>query len=150
MVTAESIDAIFLDLPSPQMAVEHAREVLKSKGRICNFSPCIEQVQKVCFQLAKQGFYDIKTFECLSREYQNKDYGFQSIQINDPEVNDELKSDSEMKSWEDISMIRSYNKNKRGQSKKRDQKAKAKGLVSHIPKTDIRGHTGYLTFAIKY
>lgn len=67
-VVKESMDAVFLDLPRPEEAVAHAHLVLKKKGKVCNFSPCIEQVQKVSTKLALEGFYDIRTFECLSRE----------------------------------------------------------------------------------
>jgi tRNA (adenine57-N1/adenine58-N1)-methyltransferase len=67
-VTPNSIDACFLDLPSPEVAVKHAYQILGKKGRLCNFSPCIEQVQKVTQEMATLGFYDIRTFECLSRE----------------------------------------------------------------------------------
>ena len=42
--------------------------MLKKRGRLCNFSPCIEQVFKATQEMAKLGFYDIRTFECLTRE----------------------------------------------------------------------------------
>mmetsp|Transcript_23742 Transcript_23742/g.32347 ORF Transcript_23742/g.32347 Transcript_23742/m.32347 type:complete len:98 (+) Transcript_23742:518-811(+) len=62
------MDAVFLDLPSPEKAIKHAYQVLKPKGRVCNFSPCIEQVQAVAIEMAKLGFYEIRTIECLARE----------------------------------------------------------------------------------
>jgi tRNA A58 N-methylase Trm61 len=42
-----------------------------SGGRLCSFSPCIEQVQRTCEELKVQGFTEITTRECLLRY----DYG---------------------------------------------------------------------------
>lgn len=41
-----------------------------SLGRLCNFSPCIEQVQRVCVKLTELGYEEIFTVECLSRPFE--------------------------------------------------------------------------------
>jgi tRNA (adenine57-N1/adenine58-N1)-methyltransferase len=69
LVDEGSIDAVFLDLPRPQDAIGHAYQVLRKGRRLCNFSPCIEQVQKAVEAMATFGFYEIRTFETLSRDY---------------------------------------------------------------------------------
>lgn len=84
-------DAVFLDLPAPQQAVEHAVKALKSSGklenfymlvkclklfyfvfltggRFCSFSPCIEQSQRCCIALQEQGFTEIQSYEVLQQE----------------------------------------------------------------------------------
>lgn len=65
------IDAVFLDVPCPWDAVPHVLKILKSgTGKICSYSPCIEQTQKFCDALRKSDhFYDIHTVEALSHEH---------------------------------------------------------------------------------
>ncbi|XP_069949319.1 tRNA (adenine(58)-N(1))-methyltransferase catalytic subunit TRMT61A isoform X2 [Cherax quadricarinatus] len=66
-------NAVFLDLPKPWEALPHALSAIKdSGGRICSFSPCIEQVSRACELMASIGLQEITTLECLAREFQVK------------------------------------------------------------------------------
>ena len=63
----EGVDAVFLDLPSPWVVVDDCHRNLRPQGRFCSFSPCIEQVQRVCVRLAELGYEDIMTIEVLTK-----------------------------------------------------------------------------------
>lgn len=65
-------DAVFLDLPHPWDAVPHAKRSLQKVkgGRLCSFSPCVEQVQRAIAVMEAEGFKEIITVECLIREFQ--------------------------------------------------------------------------------
>lgn len=62
-------DAVFLDLPAPWECIASARQALKKGGRICTFSPCMEQVQRTCETLRHHSFDDLTTVECLARNF---------------------------------------------------------------------------------
>lgn len=63
---------MFLDLPKPETAIEFASQVLRLKGMICSFSPCIEQISATASALVKNGFANLKTIECMERNYYRK------------------------------------------------------------------------------
>lgn len=79
--------------------------------------------------MAKTGFYEIRTFETLSRDYGNNHANYRPL-IKKPEDSPQPAPEETLN--------------------KRQQKQKEKGMLVSTPKTDIRGHTGYLTFAIKF
>ncbi|KAH9959767.1 S-adenosyl-L-methionine-dependent methyltransferase [Russula dissimulans] len=54
----DTADSVFLDLPAPWEAIEHAKVALRKDRltRICCFSPCIEQVLRTVSALNDAGF----------------------------------------------------------------------------------------------
>ena len=65
----DTIDAVFLDLPSPEKAVQLTDKVIKKFGYLCSFSPCIEQIQKTIPALVELGYGDIKVIETTERDF---------------------------------------------------------------------------------
>ena len=51
-------------------AVASAAQCLQPDGVFCSFSPCIEQVQRTCAALEEQGFFAVRSMECLLRHYE--------------------------------------------------------------------------------
>lgn len=66
-----SVDAVFLDLPAPWLALENVRHVLREGGMLCTFSPCIEQTQRTAEGLrrAPHHFVDVHTVEALTKYF---------------------------------------------------------------------------------
>ena len=62
-------DVVFLDLPNPWLAIDNVSAVLKTGGRVCTFSPCVEQVTRTCNKLRDQGYANLETWECLNRDW---------------------------------------------------------------------------------
>lgn len=62
-------DAVFLDVPNPWDAIGNAVRVLKHCGRLCSFSPCIEQVKQAVVEMERQGLTEIVTIEVLMCEF---------------------------------------------------------------------------------
>jgi tRNA (adenine57-N1/adenine58-N1)-methyltransferase catalytic subunit len=121
-------NAVFLDLPAPWNVVPSAKKCLRPNGVFCSFSPCIEQVQRTCAELAKLGFCEIRTVEILERPY--------AVDVLNFAAPSEVKR-------------------AKGPMKKRRKLADvaedgSRTLVATRPVPHVRGHTGYLTFARKF
>jgi len=151
-----TFDAIFLDLPTPWLAVASAKACLRSSGRICSFSPCIEQVQAFCNELQEYGFYEIETYECLLKEYMGNlvNYptpccitGNRKVKHGSNEGTDKSSS-NDMKEQEQETEKDQTDEN--SQAKKIALTGKESIQVRATrPLANIAGHTGFLTFAYR-
>ncbi|KAG8781237.1 tRNA (adenine-N(1)-)-methyltransferase catalytic subunit trm61 [Ceratobasidium sp. 428] len=67
----DKVDSVFLDLPAPWEAVASAGNALRKDriGRICCFSPCMEQVLRTVSALNELGFTGVTTHETLLRPH---------------------------------------------------------------------------------
>uniref|UniRef100_A0A2M4CTN8 tRNA (adenine(58)-N(1))-methyltransferase catalytic subunit TRMT61A n=1 Tax=Anopheles darlingi TaxID=43151 RepID=A0A2M4CTN8_ANODA len=117
-------DAVFLDLPAPQLAIPHAAKAIRDEGgRLCSFSPCIEQSMRVCEALAEHGFIEVQNLEVLQIE--------DIVRTRNVPVM-ELEFLKTKKTSED-------------KDAKTPRESK-KYITSSAPNT-MAGHTGYLTIA---
>ncbi|PVU98353.1 hypothetical protein BB559_001631 [Furculomyces boomerangus] len=135
-------DAVFLDLPAPWEAVPAAVKSLRKDkvGRICTFSPCIEQVQRTALALNENGFFDIETIECLVRTHDSSHLEMPDIQSAIDGQKAKFKSNKGRKR-----LISSKIKNADEDAETQD--ISITKLLASKPVMTARGHTSYLTFA---
>lgn len=131
-------------------------------GRLCTFSPCIEQVQRTCQKLSLNGFEDIKTIECLRRTHDFRYQHRPKIQFtvdtlkktsdkpnaDKPSVSDdeEEKNENENGRHEEDSTSNKRSKTEDQPPKKR-QATESDSILAAVGPLVMPGHTGYLTFA---
>lgn len=114
-------DSIFVDLPTPWLALKNVEKVLKPNGNFVSFSPCIEQVEKTFKELKLLGYLNPRMFEIMYRSY---NYIKTDI-IKVPVIGEKRRLTKD--------------------SKYRDEE-----VVVSSSKGDMRGHTGFLIHATKY
>ncbi|KAH0471535.1 MAG: uncharacterized protein KVP18_003490 [Porospora cf. gigantea A] len=127
-------DGVFLDLPQPWLALPHADEVLSVGGRLVNFSPCIEQVSRVCQWLGSHDYSDVTTVECLIKGWNGWIHSGDSNQRGPKEVTVPPKVDIDVPHCATVNVPRL-------------DRVPLENFFQH--QLPMKTHTGYLTLAVK-
>jgi tRNA (adenine57-N1/adenine58-N1)-methyltransferase len=115
----------------------------KSGGRLCTFSPCIEQVQRTCQRLRMNGFEEINTVECLRRVHEFRYQHRTKIHFTADDQNQEEIIDNE----EESTTTTKKHKNNSETPSPKKQARETESMLTAIGPLVMPGHTGYLTFA---
>ncbi|KAI7905149.1 1-methyladenosine methyltransferase catalytic subunit Gcd14 [Cokeromyces recurvatus] len=142
----DEVNAVFLDLPAPWDAIASAKEAFKQDrtGKICCFSPCIEQVARTVAALEEYGFIEITMYECLIREHTVSP--LQKVEFSTAIKEAKERRAQGLPTSENSSIKRKFGKDEPTPLPEEIEQTANLMLVS---KTlgETRGHTSYLTFA---
>eukprot|EP00615_Pteridomonas_danica_P010627 CAMPEP_0114352970 /NCGR_PEP_ID=MMETSP0101-20121206/18326_1 /TAXON_ID=38822 ORGANISM="Pteridomonas danica, Strain PT" /NCGR_SAMPLE_ID=MMETSP0101 /ASSEMBLY_ACC=CAM_ASM_000211 /LENGTH=364 /DNA_ID=CAMNT_0001493599 /DNA_START=206 /DNA_END=1300 /DNA_ORIENTATION=+ len=146
----QSVDAVFLDLPEPWLAIPQANKILKYNKRLCSYSPCIEQTQKTCIALRANGFHSIKTIETRLKTYDVLKTSFPIPDFGDDnddgdDKNNE-KSSLSSSSTSSSALSSSLSDKKEAKRPRNEVTTDKQCLVAKVNAT-MRGHSAFLTFA---
>ena len=140
--------AIFLDLPEPWLAIPHAAHTLKQSGRICSYSPCMEQTQRTVAALKQYSFHSIQTIEARLKEYYVDEVEMEAPPTELPAIptqesvsleKERHVNDGVLQKQDDETAVEMNEKECQPQTKKRK--------ICARPFAQMRGHTAFLTFA---
>ncbi|KAL3808191.1 hypothetical protein ACHAXA_009546 [Cyclostephanos tholiformis] len=156
--------AVFLDLPEPWLAVPHAAHVIRPNGRICSYSPCVEQTQRTVEAMRRHGFHSLRTIEARLREFFVSEVEMEAPPCGSPpDVLTEERASLEkercanggvlpMKST--VGVEEGQDASARGGEKAVEMVAGGskrrranKKILCARPFAQMRGHTAFLTFA---
>jgi tRNA (adenine57-N1/adenine58-N1)-methyltransferase len=70
-IKEKEVDMVTLDMKNPEKAVGNAFNSLKPGGWLAVYSMHVEEMSKVCKEINKYDFSDIKIIECIHREWQS-------------------------------------------------------------------------------
>ncbi|KAL3797091.1 hypothetical protein HJC23_000429 [Cyclotella cryptica] len=142
--------AIFLDLPEPWLAVKHAAFTLKTSGRICSYSPCMEQTQRTVVALKQYGFHSIQTVEARLKEYFVDEVEMEAPPTVLPAIPTEETATLEKERHVAGGVLpkedSEVNSDIENAENKLQPGAKKRKLCAR-PFSQMRGHTAFLTFA---
>jgi len=115
----DMVDSVFLDLPAPWDAVDHAKMALRKDRttRICCFSPCMEQVLRTVNALNEAGFTDITMYETLIRPHEVNQI---PTLLPIGEVSEKLKNAEQKREEKRLRQIANARSNPRGKRKRGD------------------------------
>ena len=143
-------DAVMLDLPNPWQVIGGLAlgGVLAPGGRICCFSPCVEQVSRSMDALREAGFADLTTMECLERKhtYFQAELTRSCVGAEEPEQLDALLAWRRRVQQATSATVERPPAQSRPKQNLKSYCGSASVTVS-MPAQKQTGHTGYLTFA---
>lgn len=123
-VADASVDAVFLDLPMPEKCVDEAYRALVDGGRVCCFSPCMEQVERTRKAMrTSRGWHSVETITAPIRQFDTK------LKIHRDEDVTEVRAEAEKHHLEKI--------------------VRPNRAIISKPFREMKSHTSYLTFATR-
>jgi tRNA (adenine57-N1/adenine58-N1)-methyltransferase len=155
------MDAVFLDVPQPWLAIPLAAAVLKPNAGLATYSPCLEQVFKTCEALRERNFHSIRTMEVRHKQFDlwrtampKMDFGDEELRKEEAEEKEEREKEGgkegngmEVGGGGGKEEQEKEGKRKRGEGGGEGGDGEEERLFAK-PRSVMRGHTAFLTFAV--